>query len=102
MPGPSPPYHHPPGSRATTRAAPSSTDQLAPDHFVTLSEVRLVRSRDLGVVFIIILGPVFRTDPFRYLVGPGHIGQGRGPGRREDAFIFDRQMKLQELASVIA
>jgi hypothetical protein len=48
------------------------------------------------------LGPVFRTDPFRYLVGPGHTGQGRAPRRREDAFIFDRHMKLQELAAVIA
>jgi hypothetical protein len=31
-----------------------------------------------------------------------HISQGRGPGRREDALIFDREVQLQELTSVLA
>src|SRR6266436_2948445 len=75
---------------------------LVPDHVVTRSEVRLVGGWDIGVVVVVILRPVFRTDSFRNLVGPRHIGQGRRPGRCEDAFIFDRQMQLQELASVLA
>jgi hypothetical protein len=45
---------------------------------------------------------VFGADPFRHLVGPRHISQGRGPGCRKDAWIFYRQMQLQEFASVIA
>jgi hypothetical protein len=28
------------------------------------------------------------------LVGTRHISQGRGPGRGEDAIIFDRHMQL--------
>src|SRR5205809_6048424 len=67
------------------------------------SEVRLVRARSIGVaVVVIILMKVVGTDGFRRNIRPRHIGQGRGPRRREDALVLDRQMQLQELAPVVA
>src|SRR5258708_32036948 len=66
------------------------------------SEVRLLGFRDVRVLVVVVLARIFGTDRFRYLVGPRHISQGRGPGRREDAFILDRHMQLQELAAVLA
>jgi hypothetical protein len=38
---------------------------------------------------------VFSTDNFRPCVGPRYICDGRSPGCREDAFIFDGQVQLQ-------
>ena len=61
------------------------------------SEVRLVCARNVGLVVVIILMGVFGTDPFRQLVGPWHVSQGRGPGRREDAFILDRHSSCKNL-----
>jgi hypothetical protein len=62
-------------------------------------EVRLICSRDCG------FGPrepslVLGTNHFRELVVARHIGQGRGPRRREDALVFNRHMELRELAPV--
>ena len=45
---------------------------------------------------------VFSTDNFRPCVGPRYICDRRSPGCREDAFIFDGQVQLQELATMPA
>jgi hypothetical protein len=66
------------------------------------SKIGLVRAGNIGLVLVIILGAVFGADSFRQLVGPRHIGQGCGPGRREHAYILDRHVQLQELAAMPA
>ena len=66
------------------------------------SEIRLLRARSVGVaVVVIILVEVFGTDGFGIDTRSRHIGQGRGPRRREDALVLDRQVQLQELAPVL-
>src|SRR5260370_31544388 len=66
------------------------------------SEVRLLGFWHVRVFVVVVLARIFGTDPFRYVVGPRHISQGRGPGRREYAVILDRHVQLQELATVLA
>ena len=67
------------------------------------SEVRLLGARSVGIaVVVIILMEVFSTDDFGKNTRSRHIGQGRGPRRREDALVLDRQVQLQELAPVVA
>src|SRR5258708_10700326 len=65
-------------------------------------EVRLLGFRHVRVLVVVILVRIFGADSLRYLVGPRHISQRRAPGRREDAFILDRHMQLEELAAVLA
>src|SRR5437660_560885 len=55
------------------------------------SKVRLLSFRDVGLLVVVVLVPIFRTDAFRYSLS-WRIGQGCGPGRREDAFILDRHV----------
>jgi hypothetical protein len=53
-------------------------------------EIRLVRSRHLRVLSVVIFMLVLGTDVFLQLTHQrGPIGYGRRPGRREDAFILD-------------
>src|SRR6516225_2840751 len=67
------------------------------------SKVRLLGARNVGVaVVVIILMAVFSTDDFRQNIRSRHIGQGRGPRRREDALVLDREVQLKELAPVLA
>src|SRR5436853_7004983 len=82
--------------------APSRVTSLARMRMARLtSEVRSIRFGDVRVFVAVIFVRILGTDAFRYLVGSRHIGQGRGPRRREDAFILDRHMQLQELAAVL-
>src|SRR5262245_43053082 len=60
------------------------------------SEVRRLSSGNVRLLVVVVFHPVFRTDAFRDAAGRGRIGHGGGPRRREDAFILDRQMHLQE------
>ena len=64
------------------------------------SEIRLVRSRDVRLAAE--FEAVFRADRFRPRDFAAHISQRRGPGRREDVFIVDRDMDLQVLAAIVA
>src|SRR5258705_10627194 len=64
------------------------------------SEIRLVRSRDVGLAAE--FKPVFGADGFRPWDGAAHIGQRCGPGCREDVFIFDGDMDLQVPAAIVA
>src|SRR5258706_2277648 len=65
------------------------------------SEIRFARLRDEGVPVVIKFALVFGADELRPGIDGGPIGDGRGPGRGKDAFIFDRKMELQNLATVI-
>src|ERR1700681_2890895 len=77
-------------------------DHLSPSPRSTPSEVRLLGARNVGVaVVVIILMAVFSTDDFRQNIRSRHIGQGRGPRRREDALVLDRQVQLKELAPMV-
>src|SRR5215468_628921 len=66
------------------------------------SEIRLVRTRDFGVLSGVVFMRVFGADnllPLCYERAP--IRFGRRPGHRENAFILDRKMKLKPLALVV-
>src|SRR5258708_6924031 len=45
-----------------------------------LSKIRLVGFGHVRIPVVIVLVGILGTDPFRYLGGPRHIGQSRGPG----------------------
>jgi hypothetical protein len=55
-----------------------------------LSEIRVVRSRDLRILFGAVFMWVFGADIFLAFEHRLPIGHGHGPGRREDARILDR------------
>jgi hypothetical protein len=68
------------------------------------SEVRLVRSRNLRVLFGVVFMRVFGADrfgPFAQRAQWAPISYGCRPGHREDAVILDRELELQPLALVI-
>ena len=76
------------------------SDSITSEHAL---EVRLLSPRSVGVAaVVIILTEIFSTDVFRQDGRSRHIGEGRGPRRREDALVLDRHVKLQELAPVVA
>src|SRR5713226_3068035 len=64
------------------------------------SEIRLGRPRHIGVLSRVPLD-VFGASLFRPLRGgvrsAGSIRHGRGPWRREDVLILDRELELQVL-----
>src|SRR5258708_5946236 len=72
-----------------------------------LSEIRLVRARYLGVLSSIVFMRVFGADIFTSASSApiadrgAPISYGRRPGHREDAFILDRELKLQVLAPIV-
>ena len=75
--------------------------QLNP-RFYRHSEIRLVRTRDFGVLSGVVFMRVFGADnllPLCYQRAP--IRFGRRPGHRENAFILDRKMKLKPPALVV-
>ena len=59
-------------------------------------EVGLIGFGDVRVLVVVVLVAVFSTDVFPYSVCRC-IGERCGPRRREDAFILDGHMQLQEL-----
>src|SRR5215813_8414552 len=66
------------------------------------SEIRLVRTRDFGVLSGVVFMRVFGADnllPLSYQRAP--IRFGRRPRHRENAFILDRKMKLKPLAPIV-
>src|SRR5271167_3672136 len=63
------------------------------------SEIRLVRPRHFGVLSRVPLD-VFGANRFHPVGGTAPISHGRGPRRREDAFILDRELELQVLARI--
>src|SRR5579864_382286 len=67
------------------------------------SEIRFVRVRNVRFLFlaVIIFVAVFGADDFPPIVGVDDVSHGGGPGRREGAFVFDREMDLQVLARIV-
>src|SRR5579864_6649836 len=65
------------------------------------SEIRFVRGRHGGVLSGVIFVAIFRADELRPRADIGAVGDGRGPGHREDAVVFYREMELQQFAAVI-
>ena len=57
-------------------------------------EIWLVRPRDNAVFYAVIYMRVVGTDLFRHYGKAAPIGHGRRPGRRENAVILDRELKL--------
>jgi hypothetical protein len=80
------------GHGASTMNAPQMTHTCR-DRGVML-KIRLVRSRDCGVLSGIVFMPVLGAHLFVPIAGAAPISYGRGPRHREDAFILDREMKL--------
>jgi hypothetical protein len=66
-------------------------DTAAPSQ---LLEIRLIRSRDLNVLFSAVLAGIFGADIFQPFAQRAPIGYGRRPGHREHAFILDRHLQL--------
>src|SRR5258706_4427054 len=66
-----------------------------------VSEIRLVRSRDLSVLVGAVLVRIFGADIFQPRAQRAPISDRRGPGRREYAFILDGEEELQVLAPVV-
>ena len=64
------------------------------------SEIRLVRPRHRGI-FSRVPFDVFRANRFRPAAEAAPISHGRGPRRREGAFIVDRELELQVRAPVV-
>src|SRR5207302_5532472 len=69
--------------------------------FVARSEIRLIRMRGLRILSVMESKPAFGADSFRKFAAVAQINHGRGPGRRESAFILDRELDLQVLVLVI-
>src|SRR3954469_10166321 len=65
------------------------------------SEIRLLGARDVDVLLIKSMD-VFSTDGFPQNRRSRHVGQGRGPRRREGALVLDGQVQLQEFAAMPA
>src|SRR5258708_30179805 len=64
------------------------------------SEIRLVRCRDRGFLSREPVG-VFGANSFRPVGEAAPVSHGRGPRRREDAFVLDRELELQILAHMV-
>src|SRR3984893_8024530 len=64
------------------------------------SKIRLVRSRDRGFLAGKVSIRIFGADHFPPLAQRAPISYDRRPGRREDAFIFHRELELQPLALI--
>jgi hypothetical protein len=81
---------------ATWRFALNETSYLQLYIPILTSEARLISARNVGVAaVVIILMGVFSADNFWPRVGPRYVSKRRGPRRREDPLILDRQLKLQ-------
>src|SRR5215470_5834356 len=86
-----------------SRAVDDGIDPTLDCHQEIPSEVRLLSMRNVGVaVVVIILMGVFSTDNLWPRAGPRYVSKRRGPRRREDPLILDRQLQLQELATMAA
>ena len=59
-----------------------------------LSEIRLVRSRDLGVPFGAVFTWVISADIFQPFAQRAPVSYGRRPGRRQYSFILDGDQEL--------
>jgi hypothetical protein len=59
--------------------------------------------RDRGVTFGVVYMRVFGADIFSAapIVDRAPISYGRRPGRRENAFILDRELELQVFAPIV-
>src|SRR5215813_15232228 len=80
---------------------PEIAEQASPPR--RRSEVRLISARNVGVAaVVIILMGVFSTDNLWPRAGPRYVSKRRGPRRREGPLILDRQLQLQELATMAA
>src|SRR5438477_3352624 len=69
--------------------------------YVARSEIRLVRMRGLRILSVMESKPAFGADSFRKFAAVAQVNHGRGPGRRESAFILDRELDLQVLVLIV-
>src|ERR1700676_4110979 len=68
---------------------------------VARSEIRLVRTRDVGILVVMESKRVFGAGDFRPFEAVAQINHGRGPRRREGARVLDGEMDLQVLVIVV-
>src|SRR5580704_13915105 len=79
------------------------SSSVLPRTFPAPSEVRFVRPRHIGVLSRVPLD-VFGASLFLPVGGAASatsVSHGRGPRRREDGFILDRELELQVLAPIV-
>src|SRR5262249_25034998 len=99
-------WQAPAGPGGSIRGTPAFNPRLlssarAGAFLVTRSKVRLAGKRDAEILFAVETERVLGADDFRPFETVAHVEHARGPGRREGAFILDREMDLQVLVLIV-